>query len=87
MALTTLRAIKIQFLILANIRVESYALPIGLMPTNFLIEIVSKHILISITTALVALGCTNASVEVGDTQITIQEEKEPLKIYINQMVE
>ena len=38
-----------------------------------------------VLTASIFIGCSNASVEVGDTQITIQEEKEPLKIYINQI--
>lgn len=47
--------------------------------------LVNKQILTIASAAFVVFGCTNASVEVGDTQITIQEEKEPLKIYINQI--
>ena len=33
----------------------------------------------------ILMSCTNSKIEIGDTQITIQEEKEPLRIYITQI--
>ena len=31
------------------------------------------------------MSCTNSKIEIGETQITIKEEKEPLRVYITQI--